>query len=109
MKFIEKLDNNKVIICLLTFTIVGITLIFSQYFGLFPLADEYALDMLNYYSKSQFFSTIALLDQSSRTSYLMIHLADYLFMIGFYQLIGIGLYRIIKIMNYINGSLFYHI
>lgn len=95
MKLMDKLNNKKTIILLFMFMIVGITLIFTQYFGLFPLEDKYALDMLNYYSKTQFFNNIESMNQSSRLSYFMIHVGDYIFMFGFYQLLGIVIYKLI--------------
>ena len=88
------LNNRKMAIGFAVAMLLGVTLIFSQYFGAFPLSDEYALDMLMYYSKERFFDTLNLLDSVSRTSYLMIHLADYIFMFGFYQLIALGLYKL---------------
>lgn len=96
MSLFEKLNNKKVIILLFLFMFIGITLIFTQYFGLFPLNDEYALDMLNYYSKTLFFNSIESMDQPSRLSYFMIHLGDYLFMFGFYQLLGLAIFKLIN-------------
>ncbi len=99
MKFIDKLNNKKTVIVLIILMMIGISLIFTQYFGLFPLDDDYALDMLNYYSKTKFFNNLESMNQSSRISYFMIHLGDYIFMFGFYQLLGVFLYRLINIKS----------
>lgn len=96
MKLLDKINNKNTIIILLIFMIVGITLIFTQYFGFFPLDEKYALDMLNYYNKTQFFNNIVSMDSSSRLSYFMIHVGDYLYMFGFYQLLGVIIYKLIK-------------
>lgn len=96
MKFVNVFNNKKGIILLMVFTVVGIVLIFSQYFGYYQLSDDYALDMVTYYSKADFFNNLESLSESSRVSYQMIHLADYLFMFGFYQLLGIVIYRLSK-------------
>lgn len=91
----EKLSKKKSVLILILLTIIGIVLIFTQYFGLFPLEDQYALDMLNYYSKTQFFDNIEAMDKSNRLSYFMIHIGDYLFMTGFYQLLAVAIYKIL--------------
>jgi len=41
-----------------------------------------------YYTKAEFFSSLSAMDAASRMSYLMIHIADYIFMLGVYPLMG---------------------
>jgi len=79
-----------------TLIIVGIVLIFTQYFGLVYLADDKALDMLFSYNQSTFFSILHALTESDRIAYKLIHLGDYLFIFGIYPLIAMGLSRSIS-------------
>lgn len=76
--------------------LVGIILIFTQYFGAITLADDKALDMLFNYDKATFYNILHLLDESDRLAYKLIHLADYIFILGVYPLISIGFSRLIR-------------
>lgn len=96
MNFIQRLSKKKSVIILMIISVIGMLLIFTQYFGVFPLEDKYALDMLNYYTKTQFFNNLELMDESSRVSYIMIHIGDYLFMTGFYQLLAVAIYKLLQ-------------
>ncbi len=78
---------------LILLSLTGIILIFTQYFGRFPLEEKYALDMMYYYNQSDFFGSLLAMDTYNRLSYLMIHIADYIFMIGIYPLMGLILAR----------------
>jgi len=49
--------------------------------------------MLYYYKQSDFFNSLLSMDAASRLSYLMIHIADYIFMLGIYPLMGLILAR----------------
>ena len=93
MKKINNFLKNLNVYILIALTIVGITLIFTQYFGRFFLDEKYALDMLYYYNQSDFFGSLTAMDAASRLSYLMIHIADYVFMLGIYPLMGLILAR----------------
>lgn len=94
--YIDQHSNKRTIIILLTFTLIGALLIFSQYFGITPLADEKALDPLYYYDSTKFYEILHSLSVNDRTSYKLIHLADYIFMFGFYPLITFGLSFVLK-------------
>ncbi|XMB71660.1 hypothetical protein RJI07_06000 [Mycoplasmatota bacterium WC30] len=75
---------------------VGVVLIFTQYFGAITLADDKALDMLFNYDKTTFYAILHLLDDSDRLAYKLIHISDYVFIIGVYPLISMSLSRFIE-------------
>ncbi|MBN2879304.1 MAG: hypothetical protein JXN65_06685 [Clostridia bacterium] len=83
--FLKKLNVWILIVLALT----GIILIFTQYFGRFPLDEKYAMDTQYFYTKAEFFGSLSAMDAASRLSYLMIHIADYIFMLGIYPLMGL--------------------
>lgn len=76
--------------------LAGMILIFTQYFGAVTLADDKALDMLFNYDKTTFYEILHLLDNSDRLAYKLIHIADYIFIIGVYPLISMSLSRSIE-------------
>ena len=96
MKKINNFLKNLNVYVHIVLTLVGITFIFTQYFGRFPLDEKYALDMLYYYKQSDFMGSLLSMDAASRLSYLMIHIADYVFMLGIYPLMGLILARSFK-------------
>jgi len=62
---------------------------FTQGFGLFPLADDKALDIKNFYDLKIFNDVLDSLTKTDRANYLVIHVFDYLFMISFYPLLSL--------------------
>jgi hypothetical protein len=80
---------------------LGMLLIFTQYFGGVSLADEKALDMLFWYDQETFYTVLNSLSKTDRMAYKLIHIADYIFIIGLYPLLSIGISRNIKQINWV--------
>ncbi len=79
--------------------LIGITLIYSRYFGLLSISNEKILDMLFFYNHSTFYETLNSLTDSEILAYKLIHIADYVFAIGFYPILIFLLTRTIDINN----------
>lgn len=90
-------NTKRYIIITITFALLGIILTFSQFFGTISLADDKALDMLFYYNKTTFYEILHQLTASERIAYKFIHIGDYLFIVGAYPLLSIGLSKMISI------------
>ena len=102
MNFVYKYNTKQYFLSPILLMLVGIVLIFTQYFGAVTLADELALDMVYHYDKTTFFNILHLLSESDILAYKLIHLADYIFILGFYPLISMGLSKLISKTNKIS-------
>lgn len=99
MKVVElvyKYNSKTNVIIAAAIALIGMTLIFTQYFGFLYLADEKALDVLHYYDQSMFYSVLNSLTASDIFAYKLIHLADYVFIIGLYPLVSFSLSKVIR-------------
>lgn len=96
INFIYKHNTKKYIIITSLLALIGMVLIFTQYFGLVTLSDDKALDMLFTYNSSKFYNILHILTESDRLAYKLIHLADYIFIVGIYPLISLALSKVIN-------------
>ncbi len=95
VKWVYNHNTKWYLIGALILALVGMLLIFTQYFGGVTLADDKALDMLFNYDKAKFYEILHLLDASDRLAYKLIHIADYVFICGVYPLISMAISKVI--------------
>ena len=94
-----KHNGKKFLLWFSIIALIGITLIYSRYFGLLSISNDKILDMMFFYDHSTFYEVLHSLTASEILAYKLIHIADYVFAIGFYPILIIFLTKTIDINN----------
>ena len=92
-------NGKKFLLWFSIIALIGITLIYSRYFGLLSISNDKILDMMFFYDHSTFYEVLHSLTASEILAYKLIHIADYVFAIGFYPILIIFLTKTIDINN----------
>lgn len=79
----KKVSGKIVLILFLTSAFLG-TLLVTSVFGKLILDPSLTMDPLHYYNSETFFKNLEILGNEGRSSYLILHLIDYLFITQFY-------------------------
>lgn len=90
---IENHSGKKYILTLFLFSILLFFLMESSVFGLIKFHTSDLIDTLFFYTPTKFAEIINSLDSFERTNYFRLHVIDYGFILTFYPLLSILLYR----------------
>jgi len=90
---IKNHSGKKYILTLFLFSILLFFLMESSVFGLIKFHTSDMIDTLFFYSPTKFAEVVNSLDSFERTNYFRLHIIDYGFIIAFYPLLSILLYR----------------
>lgn len=99
MNWFFKHNWKKFLLWFSIIALIGITLIYSRYFGFLSISNDIILDMMFFYDHSTFYEVLNSLTDAEILAYKLIHIADYVFAIGFYPILIIFLTKTIDINN----------
>ncbi len=91
----KKLTFKTLIIFLISTSLLAL-LIITAFFGAAKIVSEASMDSDMGYTSEEFYNNLEIQDESGRKGYLLIHLADYIFITQFYVLLMISIFMLMR-------------